>query len=119
MKIKSLKFKSVNSTNDIALTLIKRNKFKPTLISADQQMQFVYHLHWDHHGRPDLKGDTVSPLFKNLILACMFYLVFYMAQSPNPMLSMSALMAMYAFYEYTHWLSHADVATRTFASRMP
>lgn len=88
-------------------------------ISADQQMQFVYHLHWDHHGRPDLKGDTVSPLFKNLILACVFYLVFYMAQSPNPVLSMSALMAMYAFYEYTHWLSHADVATRTFASRMP
>ena len=28
MKIKSLKFKSVNSTNDIALDLIKKNKFK-------------------------------------------------------------------------------------------
>ena len=39
MKIKSLKFKSVNSTNDIALDLIKRNKFKPTLISADQQIK--------------------------------------------------------------------------------
>ena len=39
MKIKSLKFKSVNSTNDIALDLIKRNKFKPTLISAEQQIK--------------------------------------------------------------------------------
>ena len=28
MKIKSLKFKSVNSTNDIALDLIKKNKLK-------------------------------------------------------------------------------------------
>ena len=39
MKIKSLKFKSVNSTNDIALDLIKKNKFKPTLISAEQQIK--------------------------------------------------------------------------------
>ena len=39
MKIKLLKFKSVNSTNDIALNLIKRNKFKPTLISAEQQIK--------------------------------------------------------------------------------
>ena len=39
MKIKSLKFKSVNSTNDIAIDLIKRNKFKPTLISAKQQIK--------------------------------------------------------------------------------
>jgi len=39
MKIKSLKFKSVNSTNNIAIDLIKRNKFKPTLISAKQQIK--------------------------------------------------------------------------------
>ena len=39
MKIKSLKFKSVNSTNNIALDLIKKNKFKPTLISAEQQIK--------------------------------------------------------------------------------
>ena len=39
MKIKSLNFKSVNSTNDIALDLIKKNKFKPTLISAEQQIK--------------------------------------------------------------------------------
>ena len=39
MKIKALKLKSVNSTNDIALDLIKKNKFKPTLISAEQQIK--------------------------------------------------------------------------------
>ena len=39
MKIKSLKLKSVNSTNDIALDLIKKNKIKPTLISAEQQIK--------------------------------------------------------------------------------
>ena len=45
MKIKSLKFKSVNSTNDIALNLIQRNKFKPTLISAEQQIKAWQYLH--------------------------------------------------------------------------
>ena len=39
MKIKLLKLKSVNSTNDIALDLIKKNKLKPTLISAEQQIK--------------------------------------------------------------------------------
>ena len=39
MKIKSLKFKSVNSTNDIAIDLIKRNKFKHTLIFEEQQIK--------------------------------------------------------------------------------
>ncbi|MDC0437553.1 biotin--[acetyl-CoA-carboxylase] ligase [Pelagibacteraceae bacterium] len=37
MKIKLLKFKSVKSTNDVALRLIKEKKFLPTIISAEKQ----------------------------------------------------------------------------------
>ena len=37
MKIKHFKFKSVQSTNNIAIKLIKDNKLKPTLISSDSQ----------------------------------------------------------------------------------
>ena len=37
MKIKHFKFKSVQSTNNIAIKLIKDNKLKPTLISTDSQ----------------------------------------------------------------------------------
>jgi len=61
MKIKSLKFKSVNSTNDIALDLIKKNKFKPTLISAEQQIK----------GRGTMGKKWVS-LKGNLFLSIIF-----------------------------------------------
>ena len=37
MKVKLIKFKSVRSTNDIAIQLIKRNKTQPTLISSEKQ----------------------------------------------------------------------------------
>ena len=37
MKIKLINFKSIKSTNDKALNLIKKNKIEPTLISSDQQ----------------------------------------------------------------------------------
>jgi BirA family biotin operon repressor/biotin-[acetyl-CoA-carboxylase] ligase len=37
MKIKLIKFKSVKSTNDIAIKLIKKNKTQPTLISSEKQ----------------------------------------------------------------------------------
>ena len=34
MKLKIIKMKNVQSTNNIALKLIKKKKFKPSLISA-------------------------------------------------------------------------------------
>ena len=37
MKIKLIKFKSVKSTNDIAIKLIKKKKTQPTLISSEKQ----------------------------------------------------------------------------------
>tara|TARA_Y100000591_G_scaffold292248_1_gene279329 strand:- start:572 stop:1156 length:585 start_codon:yes stop_codon:yes gene_type:complete len=37
MKLRSLKFKSVKSTNDIAHKLIKKKNFKPTIILTDKQ----------------------------------------------------------------------------------
>ena len=37
MKIKIINFKSVKSTNDIAINLIKKNKTQPTLISSQKQ----------------------------------------------------------------------------------
>ena len=37
MKLRSLKFKSVKSTNDIALMLIKRYNIKPSIISSERQ----------------------------------------------------------------------------------
>ena len=37
MKIRSLKFKRVKSTNDIAINLIKKNQLQPTLISSINQ----------------------------------------------------------------------------------
>ena len=37
MKLRSLKFKSVKSTNDIALMLIKRDNIKPSIISSERQ----------------------------------------------------------------------------------
>ena len=37
MKLKSLKFKSVRSTNDIAHKLIKKKKIKPTIILSEKQ----------------------------------------------------------------------------------
>ena len=39
MKLRSLKFKSVKSTNDIALKLIKNNNIKPTIISSEKQIK--------------------------------------------------------------------------------
>ena len=37
MKLKSLKFKSVKSTNDIAHKLIKKNNIRPTIILSEKQ----------------------------------------------------------------------------------
>ena len=37
MKLKLLKFKSVKSTNDVALMLIKKNNTKPSIILSDSQ----------------------------------------------------------------------------------
>ena len=37
MKLRSLKFKSVKSTNDIALILIKRDNIKPSIILSEHQ----------------------------------------------------------------------------------
>ena len=34
MKLRLIKMKSVKSTNDIAIRLIKKNQFKPTLITS-------------------------------------------------------------------------------------
>ena len=39
MKIKLIKFKSVKSTNDIAIQLIKKKKTYPTLISSEKQIK--------------------------------------------------------------------------------
>ena len=39
MKLRSLKFKSVKSTNDIALMLIKKDNIKPSIILSEQQTQ--------------------------------------------------------------------------------
>ena len=39
MKIKLIKFKSVKSTNDIAIKLIKNQRVQPTLISSETQKQ--------------------------------------------------------------------------------
>ena len=38
MKIKLIKFKSVSSTNDIAIKLIQSNKFIPTIITSEKQL---------------------------------------------------------------------------------
>ena len=38
MKIKDKKFKKVKSTNDIAITLIKKNVSEPTLIIAENKL---------------------------------------------------------------------------------
>ena len=37
MKLRSLKFKSVKSTNDLALKLIKRDNIKPSIILSERQ----------------------------------------------------------------------------------
>ena len=37
MKIKLLKFKSVKSTNNVALRLIRKNNTKPTIITSERQ----------------------------------------------------------------------------------
>ncbi len=37
MKLKLLKFKSVKSTNDVALRLIKKRYYRPTIISSEKQ----------------------------------------------------------------------------------
>ena len=37
MKIKVIKFKSVKSTNDVAIKLIKKNKTQPTIIFSEKQ----------------------------------------------------------------------------------
>ena len=37
MKIKIKRFRSVKSTNDIAIKMIKKNIFEPTIIFSEQQ----------------------------------------------------------------------------------
>ena len=37
MKIRLIRYKSVKSTNDIAIKLIKKKKFNPALISSENQ----------------------------------------------------------------------------------
>ena len=37
MKLRSLKFKSVKSTNDIAIRLIKKNNIRPSIILSETQ----------------------------------------------------------------------------------
>ena len=37
MKLRSLKFKSVKSTNDVALMLIKKDNIKPSIILSERQ----------------------------------------------------------------------------------
>ena len=37
MKLRSLKFKSVKSTNDVALLLIKKNNTRPSIILSERQ----------------------------------------------------------------------------------
>ena len=37
MKLRSLKFKSVKSTNDIAYKLIKKKNIKPSIIISEKQ----------------------------------------------------------------------------------
>ena len=39
MKLRSLKYKSVNSTNDVAHELIKKRSIKPTIILAENQIK--------------------------------------------------------------------------------
>ena len=39
MKLRSLKFKSVKSTNDVAHTLIKKKNIRPTIILSDKQIK--------------------------------------------------------------------------------
>tara|TARA_Y100000996_G_scaffold352272_1_gene291820 strand:- start:644 stop:1213 length:570 start_codon:yes stop_codon:yes gene_type:complete len=39
MKIKFIKFKTVNSTNDVAIRLIKKKNFKPTLVLSENQIK--------------------------------------------------------------------------------
>ena len=39
MKIKFIKFKTVNSTNDVAIRLIKKKTFKPTLVLSENQIK--------------------------------------------------------------------------------
>ena len=39
MKLRSLKYKSVNSTNDVAHELIKKKSIKPTIILAENQIK--------------------------------------------------------------------------------
>ena len=50
MKIKLLKFKSVKSTNDIALRLIKKKNITPAIISSERQT----------HGRGTMGKKWVS-----------------------------------------------------------
>ena len=50
MKLKLLKFKSVKSTNDVALRLIKKRYNRPTIISSEKQTK-VEGL-WEKNGFP-------------------------------------------------------------------
>lgn len=79
-------------------------------VSTEGQMRFVYHLHWKHHLEPDRPNNTVSPIVKNLVLAMSIYCFFQLMNLPNPLLALAVLTLQYAFYEYTHWLSHTKKA---------
>ena len=40
MKLRLIKMKSVKSTNDTAIRLIKKNQFKPTLVNPGDDVEF-------------------------------------------------------------------------------
>ena len=63
MKLKSLKFKSVKSTNDIAHKLIKKKKIRPTIIVSEKQTK----------GR-GTKGKKWISKKENLFLTIFFYM---------------------------------------------
>ena len=65
MKLRSLKFKSVKSTNDIALMLIKKDNIKPSIILSERQTK----------GRGTMGKKWISK--KHPILAISFLVILF------------------------------------------
>ena len=64
MKLRSLKFKSVKSTNDIAHKLIKKKNVRPTIILSEEQSK----------GRGTMGKKWISKK-GNLFLTIFFYMI--------------------------------------------
>ena len=64
MKLKTFKFKTVNSTNDIAIRLIRNTNNKSGIIIADKQKKGR-----GHHGKKwiSYKGNLFVSIFFSLI----------------------------------------------------